>query len=104
LTRDARPITIRDYFAGGTRNVFESIVKRRFPAVQIACDWLSKQRFIKHPAMLTGTGSCVFAAVENEAVANDISGKAQRELPNNWQIFHCRSCNESPLMTALQSI
>jgi len=102
LTRDARPITIRDYFAGGTRNAFEAIVRRRYPEVELACGWLSKQASIKHPAMLTGTGSCVFAAIEDELSAHEIASKAKRELPDNWQILSAKGCNESPLRSVLQ--
>jgi len=102
LTRDARPITIRDYFAGGTQNAFEVIVRRRFPEVDSACEWLSTQKSIKHPAMLTGTGSCVFAPIEDEAKAREIASNANRDLPKNWRILCAKGCSESPLLSVLQ--
>ena len=59
LTRDSPTITIRDFLLGGGRNDCEPVVRRRFPAVAEALDWLG--RF--PPARPTGTGSCVFAAM-----------------------------------------
>ena len=49
----------------GGRNDCEPVVRRRYPAVAEALDWLG--RFA--PARLTGTGSCVYAAMPGEAEA-----------------------------------
>jgi 4-diphosphocytidyl-2-C-methyl-D-erythritol kinase len=104
LTRDARPIKIRDYFEGGTSNVFESIVRRRYPAVDIALKWLSEQEIKStRPAMMTGTGSCVFAAYPDEVSARRVADMAEQQSAYDWQIICARACNESPLQRKLTS-
>ena len=104
LTRDARPIKIRDYFAGGTVNAFEPIVRRKFPAVNQACEWLSNQAVNRLGApRMTGTGSCVFANYADEASAELVAAKAKAECPGNWQIIKARSCSESPLAQKMKT-
>ena len=109
LTRDARPIKIRDYFAGGTVNAFEPIVRRQYPAVNKACEWLSDQAVntsinsIGIPRM-TGTGSCVFAAYTDEQSAAFVVEKAKAECPDNWKVIKARSCNVSPLAQKMKTI
>lgn len=103
LTRDARPIKIRDYFEGGASNVFEPIVRRRYPTVDAALKWLSEHEIKSvHPAMMTGTGSCVFAAYADESSARRIADLAEQlseQRPTqDWQIICAKACNESPLL------
>lgn len=93
LTRDCRPITIRDFLSGQAGNVCEAVVREHYPDVSRALDWLG--RFA--PARMTGTGSCVFAAFENEAQATEVS----RKIPGEWQGFVARGCNRSPLLDRL---
>ena len=104
LTRDARPIKIRDYFEGGTINVFESLVRRRYSAVNFALKWLSEQEIksIQQP-MMTGTGSCVFAVYEDEASAKCIAKLAEQQSASDWQVIVAKGCNESPLAQKLKS-
>lgn len=90
LTRDCQPITIRDFLSGQTGNVCETVVRKQYPAVDEALNWLAQFA----SARMTGTGSCVFAAFENEAQATEISGK----MPSKWQGFVARGCNRSPLL------
>ena len=118
LTRDCPPITIRDFLAGmgenvlpgakrGSRrlpegrrpgmacvNVCEPVVRRRFPAVAAALDWLAQFA----PVRMTGTGSCVFAAFGSEAQARDVA----RQLPAGWNGFVARGRNRAPLLERLQ--
>ncbi len=90
LTRDSPVITIRGFLASGGRNDCEPVVRRRFPAVAAALDWLG--RFA--PARLTGTGSCVFAAMPDEASARAALG----QLPARWTGYVVRGMNRSPLL------
>ena len=94
LTRDSPPITIRDFLLGGGRNDCEPVVRRRFPEVAEALDWLG--RFA--PARLTGTGSCVFAAMPDEAAARE----ALARLPGRWTGYVVRGLNRSPLLDRRQ--
>jgi 4-diphosphocytidyl-2-C-methyl-D-erythritol kinase len=89
LTRDSPVITIRGFLMDGGRNDFEPVVRHRYPAVAEALDWLGRIG----PAHLTGTGSCVFAAVPDEQTARAALGK----LPQRWQGWLVRGLNRSPL-------
>ena len=90
LTRNSAPITIRAFFGSGGRNDCEPVVRARYPQVAEALDWLG--RFA--PARLTGTGSCVFANVVDEAQAREIVAR----VPQRWQGFVVRGRNRSPLL------
>jgi len=94
LTRDSAVITIRDFLTSGGRNDCEPVVRRRFPAVAEALDWLGRYA----PARLTGTGSCVFAAMPDEASARAALG----QLPGRWTGYVVRGTNRSPLLDRRQ--
>jgi len=63
LTRNSPPITIHGFLASGGRNDCVGVVRRRYPEVARALDWLSDFG----SARLTGTGACVFVGVETMA-------------------------------------
>ncbi len=94
LTRNSTPTTIRAFIESRdehpTRNDCEATVRKRYPPVAAALDWLGQYA----PARLTGTGSCVFAAVDNEQHAREIL----QALPSDWQGFSARGMNRSPLL------
>lgn len=90
LTRDSPAITIPGFLLTGGRNDCEPVVRRRFPAVAEALDWLGQFA----PARLTGTGSCVFAAMPDEASAR----AALARLPRRWTGYVVRGLNRSPLL------
>jgi 4-diphosphocytidyl-2-C-methyl-D-erythritol kinase len=89
LTRNSRPITIRDFLASGGGNDCLEVVRRRYPEVARAIQWLAP--FGR--ARLTGTGACVFLACE-KAQALEIVGK----LPPEFDAFVARGLNDSPLL------
>lgn len=93
LTRNSLPITIAAFFAGDTRNDCENLVRRLAEPVDKALIWL--QKFGK--AALTGTGACVFASFDNEAVARAVLS----EVPEQWQAFVARGVNRSPALDRL---
>lgn len=90
LTRDSPVITIPGFLTTGGRNDCEAVVRRRFPAVAEALDWLGRYG----PARLTGTGSCVFAPMPDEAGAR----AALEALPSRWTGYVVRGVNRSPLV------
>ena len=94
LTRDSPTITIADFLLTGGRNDCEPVVRRRFPAVAEALDWLAQFA----PARLTGTGACVFAAMPGEARAREVLDR----LPRRWTGYVVRGLNRSPLVARLQ--
>ncbi|MBS0378104.1 MAG: 4-(cytidine 5'-diphospho)-2-C-methyl-D-erythritol kinase [Proteobacteria bacterium] len=89
LTRNSPLITIRAFFESGGRNDCEPVVRRAFPEVGEAMDWLSTHA----PARLTGTGACLFAAFASEARARDLA----RQVPQRWGRYVARGLNTSPV-------
>ncbi len=94
LTRNSAPITIHGFLASGGRNDCLGVVRRRYPEVAHALDWLS----VFGSARLTGTGACVFLACENKDLAQEIL----RKVPPEFQGFLARGLNDSPLLEGLR--
>jgi 4-diphosphocytidyl-2-C-methyl-D-erythritol kinase len=68
LTRDSTAIKMHAFLAGQSQNDCESLVRKLYPQVDAALNWLN--RFA--PARMTGTGGSVFAAFADEAAAKNI--------------------------------
>jgi 4-diphosphocytidyl-2-C-methyl-D-erythritol kinase len=94
LTRNSPVTTIRAFLAGGGRNDCTSTVRRRYPEVAESLDWLSQFA----DARLTGTGSCIFAAMRDEAAANAVLA----QLPLRWRGFVVHGLNRSPLLARVE--
>lgn len=90
LTRDSPLITIDGFLTTGGGNDCEAVVRRRFPAVAEALDWLGRHG----AARLTGTGSCVFAAMPDQESACAVLD----EMPRRWTGHVVRGLNRSPLI------
>ena len=95
LTRNSAPITIHGFLASGGRNDCLGVVRRRYPEVARALDWLS----VFGSARLTGTGACVFLACENLDLAQEI----RRKVPPEFESFLARGLNDSPLLEGLRT-
>jgi len=93
LTRDSPVITMPGFLAAGGRNDFEPVIRRRYPAVAEALEWLGQFA----PARLTGSGSCVYAAMSDERSASE----ALARLPARWHGHVVRGLNRSPLLERL---
>lgn len=93
LTRDTPRQTIPDLLSGAFRNDCEVVVRRRYPEVAAALDWLDQFA----PARLTGTGACIFAGFDSQAAAVEIAG----QVPRKWTCQVARGVNRSPLLVAL---
>ncbi len=91
LTREAPHLTIPLFLSGAaTQNVFEPVVRGRFPAVARALDWLG--RF--GPARLSGSGGCVFVAVDAREAGAAIVG----QCPSGMRAVLARGVAASPLL------
>ena len=100
LTRNCPPITIGAFLAGSGTNVFEPVVRERYPAVSEALNWLNENGGKDcTTAKLTGTGSCIFSSFDHREEADHVLAK----LPGDWQGFVAEGVNRSPLMLALES-
>lgn len=93
LTRNTPRTTIRGLDAGAAGNDCESVVRKRYPEVSRALDWLTEFA----PARMTGTGGCVFAVMASEAAAQ----AAVRRLPERWRGWAVRGVNRSPLLECM---
>lgn len=90
LTRNSPPLKIRDFLAGTDTNDCLTLVRRRYPEVGDALDWLGQFA----SARLTGTGACVFASFEDEPTAREVLDRALTRFPG----FVARGLNRSPLL------
>jgi 4-diphosphocytidyl-2-C-methyl-D-erythritol kinase len=93
LTRNSHRITIRDFLAGEQGNDCLAVVRKRYPAVRQAFDWLDKNA----DARLTGTGACVFAPCATRSEAEALLA----DRPEGVAGFVVRGLNRSPLLAAL---
>lgn len=94
LTRNTPLIKMADFAASTARNDLQPVACRRYPAVQDAIDWLSAFA----PAMMTGSGACVFAEVSSEAEADRIT----EDCPPCWKAWKAKSLTRHPLYGWLQ--
>lgn len=90
LTRNTPLMTIADFAGNQTHNDCEAVVRRHYPAVAEALDWLGTLG----KARLTGTGSCVYAAYDAESSATRVAEAARAR---GWQAWSVRGLNRSPL-------
>src|SRR5690606_11378955 len=96
LTRDCAPLTIPLFVSGArTANVFEPVVRARFPAVASALDWLNGYA----DARLSGSGGCILAPVGSRKAALDLVAAC----PMPWRGFVARGVADSPLLARRQA-
>ena len=92
LTRNSKTIRIRTPvtwgFLGELGNDCEAVVRRQYPEVNQALEWLSKFGI----ARMTGTGCCVFSAFPSEKEACKIADCR----PKGMKAFVARGLNRSP--------
>lgn len=90
LTRNSPRLTIPRFVSGvPTENVFEPVVRERFPAVSAALDWLGRHG----AARLSGSGACVFLPVASREAGIALLA----ECPPAMRGVVVRSAPESPL-------
>ncbi len=95
LTRDCLALTMESFAAGApTVNVFEPVVLRRSFRVRAAFEWLKTQ---VGAARLTGTGGCVFAALDDPDQARALAARC----PEPFNAFAAAGVAISPLQQIL---
>ena len=95
LTRNCPPIKLAAFHNGLGVNVFQSVVEKRYPEVAEASSWLARHA----KAVLTGSGSCLFAEVSSEIEGTSIL----QRLPEKWFGFVAKGQVVSPLQQRLLS-
>jgi 4-diphosphocytidyl-2-C-methyl-D-erythritol kinase len=95
LTRNSPPTTITDFLDGAcTSNAFTALVRARFPEVAAALEWLEPHG----DARLTGSGGCVYVALESADEADRIA----QACPPQFRAFRAMGVNRSPLVDAAE--
>ncbi len=94
LTRDTPRMKIPDLLSSCGQNDCEVLVRRRYPEVAAALDWLDGFS----PARMSGTGGSVFAAFDSDADAQAVA----EQVPEGWESFIARGINRSPLLSATE--
>ena len=89
LTRNCDPLTIRAFLRGSGRNVCEPVVRKLYPQVGEAIDWLSQYA----TARMSGTGACVFAAIDSLEQAEVVKS----QVPRQWEAYITRAMNYNPV-------
>ena len=89
LTRNCDPLTIRAFLRGAGGNVCEAVVRKRYPQVAAALDWLGQHG----EARMSGTGGCVFAAFDSLEHAERVKSR----VPDEWAAFVARAMNHNPV-------
>ena len=96
LTRDTPATTIPRFLSGEpTHNDLEPVVRARHREVDSALRWLSNHA----PARMSGSGSCVFVAMADEAQAQAVAAAC----PEAWRAFVVRGLAQSPLREAVMA-
>lgn len=96
LTRNSPRMTISDFLTGTcTANAFAPLARARYPQVAAAMDWLGQYG----EARLSGSGGCVFAAMDSAETAEAMV----RNCPSEFAAYSAQGVNRSPLHEALES-
>ena len=99
LTRDHAPITISDFLASSWKdpsfgNDLQWVASKICPEVNRALDWIAQQAPDSVKRM-TGSGSCVFAAIPKTISAPEVDRMLQK-LPSGWVGRLVRGLKQNP--------
>ncbi len=89
LTRNNDPLTIRAFLRGSGSNTCEPVVRKLYPQVGEAIDWLNQYA----AARMSGTGACVFAVFDSLEQAEDVKSR----VPKQWAAHVARAMNRNPV-------
>ena len=95
LTRHTPPITVQAFFSGAGHNDLQDVVLPRYPEVQQAWEWLHQH---SPTARMTGSGACVFAALETEESARRIAAEA----PDGLRVVVAEGVDRLPEMRVVE--
>ena len=89
LKRDSKPIKIQRFSVGTAANDLEPLVCRQYPEVARYLAWLKQHG----PALMTGSGACVFATFDDERLARATFA----QVPASMTGFVARGIDRHPL-------
>jgi 4-diphosphocytidyl-2-C-methyl-D-erythritol kinase len=90
LKRNSKTIKIQGFSAGRAANDLEPLVCRLYPEIARYLEWLRPHG----PALMTGSGSAVFASFDSEAAARAV----MTQLPAPMKGFVARGLDRHPLL------
>jgi 4-diphosphocytidyl-2-C-methyl-D-erythritol kinase len=93
LTRDCPSTTLGEFASGRCGNVCEAVVRRRYPEVDQALNWLGRYT----EARMTGTGACVFGRFTTRSEAHGVLEVFNAD-GTGGSAFVARGMNRSPLL------
>ncbi|MGZ3239141.1 MAG: 4-(cytidine 5'-diphospho)-2-C-methyl-D-erythritol kinase [Burkholderiaceae bacterium] len=99
LTRDSKPVRISDFSAaplGFGKNDLQVVAAKLFPPVAEVIEWLNSwlnQHGENGIVRMTGSGACVFCAVEQEQQADAILNM----VPSRWKAWKAKAMERHPL-------
>ncbi|MCB1866376.1 MAG: 4-(cytidine 5'-diphospho)-2-C-methyl-D-erythritol kinase [Chromatiales bacterium] len=94
LTRDAKPLKMRDFLRAGPENGLESVVRRMAPEVSVLLDWLATETA---DGGLTGSGSSVYAPCPSYAAGTALLARC----PLPVSAFVARGADRSATLSRL---
>jgi 4-diphosphocytidyl-2-C-methyl-D-erythritol kinase len=97
LTRNSKPMTMRDFLLGDRLNDCLPVVLKLYPEIADAMQELAKH---SPEPRLTGTGACIFAEFENKSAA---SAAADNLSERGLKVFVSKGVNQSALHRTLIS-
>ncbi len=90
LKRDSKPIKIQGFSSFDAVNDLQALVCRLYPEVARNLDWLKQHG----PALMTGSGACVFSPFESERRARAVFS----QVPATMKGFVARGLDRHPLL------
>ena len=97
LTRDSKPVRIADFSSAAKmfwKNDLQTVACALFPPVEEAIVWLSQYG----DAKMTGSGACVFCAVDEESTADEIL----KQVPDRWVCWKAKALSHHPMAQYLK--
>ena len=98
LTRASAAITVAAFFKQGGRNDCQPLVKKLYPEVKAALDWLTDKSPANSRTLMTGTGASVFTSFNTESVATALLAQCP------WPGFVAKGVNQSPVHQRLAKL
>ncbi len=97
LTRDSKHVTIADFSSSPTsrfgKNDLQAVAAGLYPEIADAIEWLSAHG----AARMTGSGACVFCAMETESAAQHVV----KQVPTHWKAWSAKASKQHPMAAFL---
>lgn len=96
LTRDTKPVRITDFSNAAKvewKNDMQAVACALHPEIANAINWLKQYEVNQGDAKMTGSGSCVFCAFQNEDAAKNVL----QQVPHYWTSWIAKALQQHPI-------